>query len=282
MKKFWQRPTEIVSHDIVTTTIRAWKTEDFQGMSWSEPLEWLTRDLQHEAQLSDAARATVRDDLLGLFRDRAVGGKTGVAERDQDGPFDEPRTVIIAGLDPLATARVAEALGARDATRDPLRHEFCGLEWELDFHLPHMAEWQAEDTLAEQYAGAARRSSYEPTNAIIDNISVHVWAGFGHAEHLTQIRLALPNSVIVYLSGCNESSAGDVAAQRRTKFSDAVDADKVRRYFAFRIGVMKEKAEAQLLGFRTAGDQRLIEVDAAVALANTASLSAEIAQRLAR
>ncbi|NLA35069.1 MAG: hypothetical protein GX868_05195 [Actinobacteria bacterium] len=279
MKKFWQRPTEIASHDIVTTTIRTWKTEDYQGMSWSEPLEWLTRDLQHEARLTDAARPRVRTMLMDLLLARAVGGKTGIAERDLDAPVILPRTVVFAGADAPAIARLAAAYGA-SALNDPLRSEFCGLEWELDFHLPHFAEWQADDPLADQYASAARRSSYGSTNATIGTTAAHLWCAFGHAEHLTQIRRAMPAAVIVSLSGGSDRSTIDSAIERRRSWSDAVDEDKVERYWRWRLERLRTKTEAQLLGFRTAGDTLLVEIDTAEALRDPARLGVEISTRL--
>ena len=279
MKKFWQRPTEIASHDIVTSTIRAWKTENYQGMSWSEPLEWLTRDLQHEAKLTDEARPLVRTMLVDLFVSRAVGGKTGVAERDPDDPIVLPRTVVIAGADAPAIATLAAAYGA-SAVNDPMRSEFCGLEWELDFHLPNFAEWQAADPLAAQYASAARRSSYGSTNATVGNTAAHLWCAFGHAEHLTQIRRAMPNAVIVSLGGGSDRATVDSAIERRRRWSSAVEEDKVARYWQWRLARLRETTEAQLLGFRAAGDARLIEVDTAEALRDPAPLGAQIAALL--
>lgn len=279
MKKFWQRPIEIASHDIVTTTIRTWKTEDYQGMSWSEPLEWLTRDLQHEAGLTDEARPLVRTMLMDLLLARAVGGKTGVADRDLDAAVVLPRTVIIAGTDAPAVSKLAAAFGA-SALNDPMRSEFCGLEWELDFHLPHFAEWLAEDALAEQYESAARRSSYGSNNATVGTASAHLWCAFGHAEHLTQIRRALPKAVIVSLGDGSDQATIDLAIERRRRWSDAVDADKVARYWNWRLSLARDKRDAQLLGFRAAGDANLIEIDTAAALGDPARLGAEIAERL--
>lgn len=280
MRKFWQRPQQITSHDLVTTTIRTWKTEDLQSMSWSEPLEWLTRDLQHEAGLTDEARPIVRQRLLDLLLDRAVGGRTGVeAPASGAEPSSETRTVVLAGTDPIAIATLARHYGAT-AANDPMMTEFCGLEWELDFHLPHFAEWQATDPLAAQYSSAAQRNGFASNNATVANLATHLWAAFGHLEHLTQIRAAAPRAVIVVLHGGDDSAAANEACRRRAQFCANVERNKVERYWAFRLAAIRDTSNAQLMGFRTAMDPRLIEVNASEALDNPTALAADIAARL--
>lgn len=275
MKRFWKRPVEIASHDIVTTAVRQWRTEDFQGMSWSEPLEWLTRDLEDLAGLSDEARPKVRQWLMDLLVDRAVGGKTGVPEPDPNDLPPEPRTVVLAGADPVAIGRVAAHWGA-SVRNDPLMREFCGLEWELEFHLPSMAEWQAQDRLDEQYESAARLSARRSHNATVGTVAVHVWCAFGHAEHLTQVRQVLPKAVIVFLTGGDDGAAGREAVRRRGAWSNTVDPTRVERYWDWRISILREKAEAQLIGFRAAQDPCLVEIAADAAVADPARLGAEV------
>jgi hypothetical protein len=65
-RRLLDRP-EIVSHDIVTRAMHEAKSDDFGGMSWSEPLEVLTRSLDREASLTMSGRRAARTFLTELL-----------------------------------------------------------------------------------------------------------------------------------------------------------------------------------------------------------------------
>ncbi|MFN8051632.1 MAG: sulfotransferase [Acidimicrobiales bacterium] len=250
LQRWLDRRPEIAAHDVVTRAIHRTRSEDFGGLAWSEPLDVLTRSLDREARLTRAGRLRVRRDLVAQLAARAApAGDEPPADR---GPEHAP--VFVVGLP--ATEGLGDALRAGTTPNAVDPFAFVSLRHEERWHVPGYAEWLSEADLTPSYESARRSLAGEER----PHRPRRVVEGAVHLEHVDLIARVLPSATVVHVRTDVAASVRATAERSlvlRRRDSDEADADKVHRYWEWRVGVMAEHGATALASFTG----RLVEVD---------------------
>ena len=251
-RRLLDRP-EIVSHDIVTRAMHEAKSDDFGGMSWSEPLEVLTRSLDREASLTMSGRRAARDRLVARLLDRRP-----IRDVTSDGTGAVP-TVVVTGPDPDSVRSGEQALGGSGIDGITLLEStFTSMSFEVDAHIPSYAEWLTEADLHAPYADVARRCTHRVLGAM------------DFAERTAEIDRALPGALLVEIDRPLEDAVEAITHHSvlgRRPDSRTVDPAKVERYWRWRLGLRQERRAGARPADLTVGYDELVAAPAAFAAA---------------
>ncbi|MEZ5321078.1 MAG: hypothetical protein R2698_03155 [Microthrixaceae bacterium] len=247
---------ELAAHEIVTRAMRRSNSSEFGPMSWTEPLEVLTRSLVREAALTRGGRRVVRDRLVTLLQDRTDDAPS---PEDGDSGGDEPGVDLVVitaptwlGLQRAASERKGRAGGGQtliltdDTTMGP---EFCSLCFERWAHVPTYAEWLDEADLGANLRAARRRIAVRATRRGVAEVVV---ASVVLHDRLLEVADAWPSARFETTGPADaevrpehlDAEVAEVIAERR-RHSARVDPDKVGRYWRWRVGALATRGVGQ-------------------------------------
>ena len=236
------------SHQLVTKAMRSTGLADFDGLSFAEPLEVLTRALDGQAALTRRGRADARSRLVGLLAERARTAAL-LSEHPEILSLDIDEPIVLLGMPPAGTRLICGLLAADPGLRtgppsdsDLLAIDFASMDFEYAWHVPAFAEWYFDADLAPRYEYLVKLLRVQQWQEPGGRWVLH---GFQHLEQLGPLLTVFPRAVVIQVHRDPVAVLAEWTAtlsERRSRSSHVVGHAKIAKYWAWRIQILLDRS----------------------------------------